>query len=134
MGEGGFFDSKTKGASQFWQGLQKVKHLFKWGATFKTRNGKHRKFWEDCWANEVPLCISHENLYRMVRYPHCSVADCWEEDEWDMEFRRALSVQEHNDWLELLDSLHDYKPEGQDADVVLWALESKNFFFYQVYL
>jgi hypothetical protein len=32
MDEDGFFGSKTKGVSQFWQGLHKVKHMFKWGA------------------------------------------------------------------------------------------------------
>ena len=38
-GEGGGLDSKSKGVSQFWQGLHKVKHLFKWGSVFKIRNG-----------------------------------------------------------------------------------------------
>lgn len=35
----GFFDSNTIGSSQFWKGLHKVKHLFKWGAIFKVENG-----------------------------------------------------------------------------------------------
>lgn len=104
---------KQGGVSQFWQGLHRVKHLFKWGATFRVSNGKHCKFWEDCWAKEVPLCISHENLYRMTRDPHCSVSDCWEDGEWDMDFRRALSVQEYNEWLELINSLYDHKPEAK---------------------
>ena len=42
-----FFSSKCKGASQFWQGLHKVKHLFKWGAIFKVGNGKNCRFWQD---------------------------------------------------------------------------------------
>jgi hypothetical protein len=33
--ERGFFDSRTKGVSQFWQGLHKVKHLFKGGLRSK---------------------------------------------------------------------------------------------------
>jgi hypothetical protein len=128
LGDGGFFDSKTKGVSQFWQGLHRVKHLFNWGATFQVRNGKHCKFWKDCWAKDVPLCISHENLYKMVRNPSCCVSDCWDEDGWDMDFRRALSVHEYNYWLELIESLNDVKPGGVDADIVLWALEHKRQF------
>jgi hypothetical protein len=29
--DGNFYGSKIKGASQFWKGLHKVKHLFRWG-------------------------------------------------------------------------------------------------------
>jgi hypothetical protein len=31
MPDGNFFKSKSRGTSQFGQGLHKVKHLFKWG-------------------------------------------------------------------------------------------------------
>jgi len=41
MDSRGLFHSKVKGSSQFWQGLHKVKHLFKWGALFKVGNGQH---------------------------------------------------------------------------------------------
>lgn len=44
MLEGSFFDSNVKGSSQFWQGLHKVKHLFKWVAIFRIGNGAHCKF------------------------------------------------------------------------------------------
>jgi hypothetical protein len=108
-----------KGVSQFWQGLHRVKHLFKWGAIFQVRNGKHDKFWKDCWAKEVPLSISHENLYKSVRDPNCCVFDCWDEDGWDMDFRRTLSAQEYNDWLELTNALDEFRPDGEAADIVL---------------
>jgi hypothetical protein len=32
LGDNSFFDSKAARGSQFWKGLHKVKHLFKWGA------------------------------------------------------------------------------------------------------
>jgi hypothetical protein len=35
MQDNNFFGSTQKGASQFWKGLQKVKHLFQWGAEYK---------------------------------------------------------------------------------------------------
>jgi hypothetical protein len=93
LGDGAFFDSKTKNMSQFWQGLHKVKHLYDRGSYFRVGNGKHCRFWKDCWAKEVPISISHEKLYKLIRNPSCSVADCWDEDGWDMDFKRALSIQ-----------------------------------------
>lgn len=42
MHEDMFFCSKSKGASQFLQGLHKVKHLFKWGAYYKVNRGGTR--------------------------------------------------------------------------------------------
>jgi hypothetical protein len=79
-------------------------------------------------SKEVSLKISDENLYRMVRYPHCSAFECWDEEDWDMEFRRSLSVQEYNSWLDLTISLQGCKPEGEANDIVSWALEPRNHF------
>lgn len=41
--------------SQFWRGVNKIKHLFSWGATFKVNNGKNTRFWEDVWLLDVPF-------------------------------------------------------------------------------
>lgn len=76
MRSGGFFGSKASGSSQFWQGLHKIKHLFKWGAIFKVGNGNFCRLWQDCWIMEVPLKIAYEDLYIMARNPECFVADC----------------------------------------------------------
>jgi len=38
--------------------------------------------------------IAYENIYKMVRDPYCSVADCWVDAEWYVDFRRALSIGE----------------------------------------
>lgn len=54
--------------------------------------------------------------------------DCWDEDGWDMDFRRTLSAQEYNDWLELTNALDEFRPDGEAADIVLWALESNVIF------
>jgi hypothetical protein len=35
MPDDNFFNSKSRETSQFWQGLHKVKHLFKWGLGIK---------------------------------------------------------------------------------------------------
>jgi hypothetical protein len=40
MQNGNVFLSKNKGVSQFWKGLHKVKHLFRWGVVFSIGDGK----------------------------------------------------------------------------------------------
>ena len=42
--DGDFFSSKSKGSSQFWQGLHKVKHMFHWGPSIRCTVGKRPDF------------------------------------------------------------------------------------------
>jgi hypothetical protein len=51
-------------------------------------------FWQDCSLYDVPLKTYHEVLYKMARHPTCSVSDCWVEQDWFVDFRRALSSEE----------------------------------------
>jgi hypothetical protein len=44
MGDKDFFSTRSQGGSQFWRGLHKVKHLFKWRAMNKVGNGRKTKF------------------------------------------------------------------------------------------
>jgi len=123
----GFFYSNSKGSSQFWQGLHKVKHLFKWGAIYKVENGQHCRFWHDVWIGTVPLKIQYEELFRMVQQPNCSVADCCDEESWELDFKRTLSLQEYNSWLELKESLGDISLSN-NSDSVFWALEKNKVY------
>ena len=68
----------------------KVKHLFKWGALFKVKNGLNCRFWQHCWLLNVPLKIAYEDLFRMVRDSEVTVADCWIDDDWWLDFKREL--------------------------------------------
>lgn len=93
------------------------------GAIFKVGSGKMCRFWEGCWAQGVPLKIAFEDIYKMAREPNCSVADCWEQDSWVVDFKRSLSTQEYNSWLGLLDALHDKALIDNKSDSVIWALD-----------
>jgi len=128
MSNSNFFSSKSRGSSQFWQGLHKVKSLFKWGAIFSIGNGKNCLFWHDCWLHSVPLKIYYEDLYKMVRYPNCSVADCWVNQDWFVEFRRALSSVEFQRWTLLYDELQHISLDNVSSDKVSWALEKTKMF------
>ena len=69
-----------------------MKHLFKWGANFKVKDGLNCRFWQDCWALNVPLKVANADLFSMVRDPDTVVADHWVEEEWSVDFRRSLSL------------------------------------------
>jgi hypothetical protein len=63
----------------------------------------------------------------MVREPNISVADCVDEGQWEIEFRRTLSVGEYNRCLNLLNELQDINLSS-DQNYVFWALESNKIF------
>lgn len=61
--EGSFFKSRYKGGSLFWKGLHKVKHLFKWGAQYRAKDGRLIAFWDDSWVRDIPLRLQFPGLY-----------------------------------------------------------------------
>jgi hypothetical protein len=127
MPEGNFFISKNRGASQFWQGLHKVKHLFKWGAVNTVNNGEGTFFWKDTWLGEVPLEIKYPRFFDICKDKDVLVNECYDEEDWSMEFQRPLLAEDLNMWEELQADLQEQvlRPE---RDVVLWSLDSsKNF-------
>ena len=89
------------------------------GATFKVGNGNNCRFWQDFWLYDVPLKICFEDLYRMVRYPECSVSDCWVEQDWFVDFHRALSGEEFQRWTLLYDDLQHISLADTSTDVVI---------------
>jgi hypothetical protein len=108
--------------------LHKIKHLFKWGAIFKVGNGDNCRFWQDCWLLDVPLKIAYDNIYKMVRDPNAAVADYWDEGEWFVDFRRALSMREFENWEKLHNLLLQITLEPDCNDVVTWALDKNGLY------
>ena len=88
--DGNFFNSKTQGTSQFWQGLHKVKHLFKWGALYTVGDGYKIAFWHDTWLRDCPIRVQFPTLYSMCRDEEALVADYYIHGEWDIDFRKSL--------------------------------------------
>ena len=128
MQDGNFFKSKCKGTSQFWQGLHKVKHLFKWGATHKVGDGSLTSFWGDTWLGQTPLKIQFPELFGIGEDPTVSVVDCLENGEWRVNFRRTFSAREADSWNILLDMLQNENLDENERDEMLWALDSsKNY-------
>lgn len=97
-------------------------------AVFSVGNGKLCCFWEDCWVQGAPLKMIHQDLYKLARNPSCRVVDCWEDGSWGVNFRRCLTIQQHDSWLGLLSLLKDCSLTDNRFDSVHWALEKKKHF------
>jgi hypothetical protein len=63
----------------------------------------------------------------MVREPNSYVVDCIDDGQWVVEFRRSLSINEYNRWLDLLGELQAVELNS-NLDSVIWALESNKRF------
>ncbi|RLN34680.1 putative retroelement [Panicum miliaceum] len=123
-----FFTSSSRGSSQFWQGLHKVKHLFKWGALFKVKDGEKVSLWEDSWVNDSPLKHQFPSLYAFCEDPLATIADCWQDGEWDVNFRRTFSEEDMQLWEELLTVLHGVAMDSSQSDEVMWMLDKSRSF------
>jgi len=122
------FKSNSRGASQFWQGLHKVKHLFKWGAIHKVKDGAQTFFWLDTWLGDSPLKVQYPTLFSMCRDPNAMVADLYSSEDWNIEFRGSLSSNEAMELNNLLSLLHDVHLDTSTNDIIEWALDrSRNF-------
>lgn len=126
-GGGNFFESLGKGGSQFWKGLHKVKHLFKWGAIHNVESGKQTKFWSDVWLGEVPIKISYPELFEISSEPEATVAEVNKEGVWLIYFRRALTSEQMRMWEHLTDRLMEINLTDE-RDKVSWALEKNRIF------
>lgn len=85
-----FYGSPYNGTSQFWKGLHKVKHLYKWGAEHIVHTGDRVRFWHDTWLGSVPLKIQYKSIFEIARTPDAMVKELWKEDGWDISLRRSL--------------------------------------------
>ena len=92
------------------------------GAIHKVENGQNTFFLTDIWINDTPMKTPFPNLYSMSRFPNALVADNWEEDEWQVEFRRSLTPTEYDDLSAMLSSLQSCHLTPLDDVFIDWAL------------
>lgn len=59
----------------------------------------------------------------MARYPRCRVAECWVEQDWCVEFRRALTSEEFQRWTMLYNELQHITLDEEVNDKAIWALD-----------
>jgi hypothetical protein len=127
MTKGNFFLSSDRDASQFWKGLHKVKHLFKWGAINKVRDEEGTLFWKDTWWGDVPLKLVYPRFFDICMDKDARVVDYYEDGEWNIDLKRPLTIVDLQVWDELVTKLVDQElTHGRDE--VIWVLnKSKTF-------
>ncbi|KAG2610150.1 hypothetical protein PVAP13_4KG200833, partial [Panicum virgatum] len=106
------------------RGLQKVKHKFYLEAAFSIGNGENTRFWIDTWLGDVPLKLEFPRLFACCRSRDIVIRDCWEQDEWDVSFKRTFGPAEVREWnrlLQWLDGVHF----SDQPDQAVWKLERK---------
>jgi hypothetical protein len=88
--------------TQFWKGLMRVKEDFFSRGSFKIGNGHMARFWEDTWLGDLPLAIQYPSLYNIVRRKNVLVADVLSVAPLNIEFRRALTGNKWDTWIQLV--------------------------------
>ena len=92
--------------SLWWRDLKRVWTLEDWGSDFEDKigwalgDGKHIRFWEDKWADNVSLMYKYPRLYSVAVNRGCILAhtgrwinSMW---EWVLGWRRNLFVWEED--------------------------------------
>jgi hypothetical protein len=119
--------SSDRGVSQFWKGLHKVKHLFKWGAINKVMNGEGTLFWKDTWLGDVPLKLIYPRFFDICRVKNAKVVDYYEDEEWNIDLIRPLTIADFQVWDDFVTKLNDQElTHGRDE--VVWALDKSKAF------
>lgn len=93
-GEGGFFQSRQEGGSQFWKGLHAVKHWLRLGSWYEIGEGNSTSFWNDVWSGEAPLKVAFPAIYKACSNHNETVKQVHNSGEWVINLRRSLTELE----------------------------------------
>ena len=70
--------------------------------------------------------LSYMNKWHWTAF--CSVAYCWVDQEWYVDFWRTLSAGEFEEWESLLRLLQQVSLDDECIDSVIWVLDKKGQF------
>ena len=90
-------------------------------------NGKKTKFWENIWINDYKLCDKFPRLYASCENKEILVGDCWDNGNWNINFRRTFGHLEVKEWESLMLELANVQIGG-DEDKVKWKMEKSGLY------
>jgi hypothetical protein len=99
-----FVDAHHSG-SQFWNGIEKIKSVFRLGARHQVQSGSYTLFWIDWWQGQGALCDRFPPLFVIVAEPQINVSQCFHSTGWIILFRQGLGARERNDLTNLLTAI-----------------------------
>jgi len=100
--EPNIFHTSSRGASNFVKGVMWAASAAKMGFMWKIGNSQKVKFWEDNWLGTSSLAIQFWKLYEIVNEKSHTVSEVWDGTTLRCSFRRTMSEQRWNDWLEVV--------------------------------
>jgi hypothetical protein len=112
---------------QLWKGLVRVKEDFFSIINFQVENGQTTRFCEDTWFGDLPLANQYPSLYNIVQRKNVLVTDVLLEDHLNIEFRRTLTENKWESWLQLVCRLMRVILSNED-DNFLWNLTTSGLF------
>jgi hypothetical protein len=77
------------------------------------------KFWTHVWLDKVPSRVSYHELFEIYSEPKAIVGDLVEEEEWLIQFRRALNGRLMESWNSLHDKLGEVNLTTEDDRVIV---------------
>ena len=113
--------------SPFWKGLMSVKDDFLSRGLMVVGNGQNTRFWEDVWLGDRPLCVQYPTLYRIVNHSNVSVAHVMAASPLNIGFRRALSGDKWDRWVNLVTRLMGVQLSDNN-DIFRWSLTPSGLF------
>ena len=113
--------------SPFWKGIMKVKQEFFQRISFTVGNGHRTRFWEDPWMGNMTLAAQYPTLYNIVRHKNVSVAHVVDSPHPNLQFRRLLTGQLWDVWLQLVERLMSVSLTSE-PDRVKWNLMPSGIF------
>ncbi|KAK1607529.1 hypothetical protein QYE76_031202 [Lolium multiflorum] len=127
LGERDLLADKHRPGSQFWNAIQKIKHVFGTGARHAIHNGRATRFWVDWWHEKGPLKDLFPGLFAIASEPLATVATLFLGNQCRLTFRRELGFGERVELANvarLVETIHLSEPQ----DRISWSLEPNGKF------
>jgi hypothetical protein len=87
----------------FWKGVMWAADAAKMGYRWHVGNGARVLFWEDTWIGNCCLAVAFWDLYVIANEHHCTIASVWDGQNLMITFRRTVSAELYDRWLDLVE-------------------------------
>lgn len=88
--------------------------------SFKLGNGINIRFWKDRWLQGTVLMNEFSDLYQIANDQDSSISQNWQDNCWQIQFRRDFQDWEIPQLLSLLAKLEGYSVNHNIADNIKW--------------
>lgn len=112
-------DPSSQGIS-IWRNIDSLWPVFSQHIDFKTGNGRKISFWQDKWLGHLPLRELFPVIYRLVLDKEFTVAQCWEDNSWNIKLRRDINDWELNEVPEFFSILPISVSLTSNEDRLIW--------------